>query len=357
MEGLLSRRAFLLLLSAGSVLAACGGAAAPASSPPPPSASANAAASKPAASAAAASAKPAASGTASLKVAYVTTGGTHAPLWVAKDSGAFGKAGVEVNDQFIQGDIATKALIAKELDVILQSAAPVITADLNGNAGIVFIGSVLNHSQFALLVHSSIKTANDLKGKAWGTDKPGTTGDYQTKLLLRLLGLTPNDVEIRELGGNDIPLKALLTGQVQAAPVIPPFSFQGVAQGYPILKDTYDQPYQNVGVVVAKSRIPEIRPALVNFLKGYREGIRLYNEQPDMAMQVLKKYTKETDDKLLKQTYDFYKTQAPFQTDLQPTMQGIQNMMDFLSATIPAAKSAKPEQFVDTSLLAELPKA
>jgi ABC-type nitrate/sulfonate/bicarbonate transport system substrate-binding protein len=327
------------------ILSACGGAGAPASSAPPsPSA--------------AASAKPAASGSAaSLKVAYVTTGGTHAPLWMAKDGGAFAKYGVDVSDQFIQGDLATKALIAKELDVILQSAAPLITADLNGNAGIVFIGSVLNHSQFALLVNSSIKTAADLKGKAWGTDKAGTTGDYQTKLLLKLLGLTPNDVEIRELGGNDIPLKALLTGQVQAAPMIPPFTFQGVAQGYTILKDTYDQPYQNVGVVVAKSRIPEIKAALVSFLAGYRDGVRLYHEQPQRAMDVLKRYTKETDENLLKQTYDFYKTQAPFQIDLQPTLPGIQSMVDFLSATVPAAKDAKPEQFVDTSLLAELPKA
>ncbi|HLG71752.1 MAG TPA: ABC transporter substrate-binding protein, partial [Chloroflexota bacterium] len=210
--------------SLGAALAACDGSTAPASSAPPASSSAAAstaaASAKPAASGASASAKPAASaGTATLKVAYVTTGGTHAPLWVAKDGGAFEKFGVKVEDQFIEASLGTKALIAKEVDVILQSAAPLITADLNGGAGIEFIGSVLNHSQFALLVAPSIKTASDLKGKAWATDKPGSTGDYQTRLLLKLLGLTTNDVVIRELGGNDIPLQALLSGQVQAAPM------------------------------------------------------------------------------------------------------------------------------------------
>ncbi|HEX6512519.1 MAG TPA: ABC transporter substrate-binding protein [Chloroflexota bacterium] len=343
-----TRREFLRVLGGaafGVALSACGGAAAPGGSAPASRASAG-------------SVSPSSSGAgAALKVAYVTTGGTHAPLWIAEEIGAFQKYGLKVSDQFIQGDIATKAMIAKEVDVILQSAAPVITADLNGNAGIVFIGSVLNHSQFALLVHPSIKSAADLKGKAWGTDKPGTTGDYQTKLLLKLLGLQASDVVIRELGGNDIPLKALLSGQVQAAPMIPPFTFQGVAQGYAILKDTYDQAYQNVGAVVGKARIPEMRPALVSFLAGYRDGIQAFNAQPDVAINVLRQYTKETDETLLKQTYDFYKSQAPFQADLQPTLPGIQNMLEFLGTSIPAAKGSKPEEFVDTSLLAEMPKS
>jgi hypothetical protein len=37
-----------------------------------------------------------------------------------------------------------------------------------------------------------------------------------------------------------------------------------------------------------------------------------------------------------------------------PTMKGIQNLVDMSAGQIPQAKSAKPEQFVDLSLLQEL---
>jgi ABC-type nitrate/sulfonate/bicarbonate transport system substrate-binding protein len=288
-------------------------------------------------------------------VTYTTIGGTQAPLWLGQTTGAFSKNGVNVQSQLIDGNTATQALVAKETDVLLQTAVALITADLNGNVGMVEIGSVLSHSQFALLVAPSIKTADDLRGKGWASDKPGTATDYQTQLLLKLLNLKPSDVMIRELGGNNA-YTALLAGQVVAAPVIPPVTFQAQAKGYSVLKTTYDQPYQSVGLMVLKSRIEELKPALLGFLAGYRESIQSYNAQPDVAISVLRLFTKESDESLLKQTYDFYKTQAPFQADMQPTLEGIQNMLDFLSPQIPAAKTAKPEQLVDTSLLAQLPK-
>lgn len=39
-----------------------------------------------------------------------------------------------------------------------------------------------------------------------------------------------------------------------------------------------------------------------------------------------------------------------------PTLKGIQFMLDMLGPTIPEAKTAKPEQFVDLSFLQELEK-
>jgi NitT/TauT family transport system substrate-binding protein len=389
-----SRRKFLLLASAGvasAVLAACGGSAAAPSSAAPavPSLAPAAASTKPAASAGA-SAKPAASGAASakpagsaaasgkpaaspaasgkpaasangnlptLKVAYPTTGGTHAPLWVAESAGAFPENGVNVQSQFIAGDIATKAMLGKDVDVVLQSGASVITADVNGNADIVYVGSVLNHSQFSLMTAPSIKTAEDLKGKTVATDKPGTTGDYQTRLILTLLKLTEKDVQLRVLGGSNIVFPALLTNQIDAAAVIPPFSFQAQDKGYNELVNTYKVAYQNVGVTVPKSRLDELATPLKAFLRGYQKGVQLFFQQPDLAKKILTDKADVKDATELQRTYDFYTKTAPFQLDLQPTLEGIQAMLDFLGSTVvPAAKNAKPEQFVDTRFLADLPK-
>jgi len=389
-----SRRGFLRLASLGvawgAVLAACGGAAAPSaaptSSPASPSAAApssapasakpagsTAASAKPAGSAAA-SAKPAASGAASAKpaaspaasgggnqavfnVAYPTNGGTHAPLWIAEEAGAFKDNGLNVQSQYIAGDIATKALIGKDVDVVLQSPASAITADLNANLDIVYVGSVLNHSQFSLMTIPTIKTAADLKGKNVGTDKPGTTGDYQIRLLLDILKLQPSDVQLRVLGGSDIVAPALASKQIDAAPLIPPYSFKAEDAGFTELANTFKSPYQNVGVTVPKSRIDAMSDQLHKFLLGYQKGVQLFFTNPDLAKKILTDKAKITDPQELQRTYDFYIKQAPFQLDLKPTLEGIQAMLDFLGSTIlPAAKNAKPEQFVDNRFLADLPK-
>jgi hypothetical protein len=71
-------------------------------------------------------------------------------------------------------------------------------------------------------------------------------------------------------------------------------------------------------------------------------------------MKLLSQYTKETDANILKRTYDFYKTQAAFEPTLKPTVEGIQSMIDFLAETMPAAKTAKPEQFIDSRFLGQL---
>ncbi|HEY8692752.1 MAG TPA: ABC transporter substrate-binding protein [Chloroflexota bacterium] len=279
------------------------------------------------------------------------------PLWLAEELQFFDQQHVKVTSQFMESNISTKALIAKEVDVLLQAAASLITADLNGGADLVYVASAYNHAQFSLIVPASIKTVGDLKGKIWGTDKPGTTTDYFTQLLLRLVGLKPSDVELRDLGAAAILVPDLISGQIQAAPVSPPAAFDLEARGFHSLRDTYDQPYQNVGVVVSKARMPELTPALLRFLPAYRQGMQAYAQQPDVAKRVLKQYGKIADQATLDRSYDFYVKETSFQLDMQPTLQGIQYMLDFLSTAVPAAKTAKPEQFVDTRLLAQVPKS
>ncbi|MBV8087445.1 MAG: ABC transporter substrate-binding protein [Chloroflexi bacterium] len=373
-----SRRDFLRLIglaAAGAGLAACGSAAAPAaSSPAPASPSASAAAkpasaapasaaAKPASAAAAgsAAAKPAASPATSggplpaLKVAYVVTAATQSCLWMADAIGAFTKHGANVTLQFVDNNIAVKSLIAKELDVVMQSATAIINADLNGGADLVYVGSVSNHPQGELVVKPAIKTPADLKGKLIGSDKPGSTTDYYTQLEFKLMGINPSDVQVRAIGSGDIIIQALSSGQLDGGTMTPPQSFQAEAQGFQVMQTTFKEAYQGNGAMVSKARLDELKPALLGFLAGVRDGVVAFNSQPDMAKQIIAKYAKIEDPNVLDRTYQFHQTSNPFQPDLLPTLPGIQAMLDFLSTDLPAAKTAKPEQFVDLSLLQQLP--
>ena len=67
-------------------------------------------------------------------------------------------------------------------------------------------------------------------------------------------------------------------------------------------------------------------------------------------------YTKIQDTAVLQRAYEFYMSKvlekAPY-----INMAGVQNALDDLAKTVPAAKNAKPEQFVDLRFLDALEKS
>jgi len=129
------------------------------------------------------------------------------------------------------------------------------------------------------------------------------------------------------------------------------------AKGYRPLANLYKEPFLDVGTIVLRSRIDELAPALVAFVDACRDGVRPFNNQPDLALKVMQQYTKETDQDILHKTYDLFRSTTPYQEDQQPPLDGLQQMLDFLgNTTLPKAKTAKAEQFVDNRILAQLPK-
>ena len=368
-----SRREFLQLSGTtlgivvlGGMLQACGGGAPPA--PPAPSsvapsqaaaASSPPAAAKPAASSAASPASGAAKpGQPKLIVAYGAIAGSFVPLWMAKAIGAFDKHGISVDMPYIETSVAVPALVAKGIDVLESSAAPILTVDANGKEDQVFIASALNHPILGIYASASITNAEQLKGQVIASDKPGTPLDYAARLSLNLMGLKPSDVQLRPIGSASEVIVAMLSGQVPAGVVAPPQSFQAEAKGFHLLQNIFSRPYQNVGLVAKRSRLDELAPALRLLVAAYRDGILAWNNQPELAMKVMNEYTKVSDAGILKRTYDFYNTTAAFEPSMQPTMEGIQAMIEFLGdSTVPALKGSKPEQFVDLRFLKDLPKA
>jgi len=155
--------------------------------------------------------------------------------------------------------------------------------------------------------------------------------------------------------GSDADFPALANSQAQGAILGHPGVFQADDRNFRRLVDLADVPYQNVGLIALRSRLDELAPALPGLLLAYRDAIKTYNEQPDLTKKAMVQYTKEDNVSIAQREYDFLKA-APWETSLQPTMEGIQAMIDFLGQSVPAAKNAKPEQFVDARFISQLPK-
>src|SRR2546426_3833919 len=287
-----------------------------------------------------------------LRIAYLFTSGTMASMWMAKETGGFAKEGLDVEMISMSSVLALPALIANEVDVIQISAVPLINASLRG-FDVVFIAGMLNTMIWDLYARPEITSAEQLKGKIVGTERPGSPVAYGTLVTLRKLGLTPKDVQLRILGGSAQITAALLTGQIFAGAAAPPVSFQLDRAGFHSLTTTLDQPYQNVGVVVRRGRMDELAGRLVPLLRSVRAGIDRYYSDKAFAMKVIAKYTKETDPDIIERTYQFYR-QAGFRRELMISEPGVQGILDFLSETVPEAKKAVPAQFFDDRFVRQL---
>jgi len=304
--------------------------------------------------------KPAASdqaGQLKLTMASASLSAAFSIPWIADATGGFSKHGVTVTRPFMdQTSAALAALVAGDVDAMDVSAPPVITANANGHLDLVYVAAIMNHAQFSLVVSPNIKTASDLKGRVLATEQEFFPNDYGMKIALSKLGVKESDVQLRRIGGAPQEWAAMSAKQVEGGILTPPFAFIAEKAGFHTLVDTFDVPYQNVGIVMPRNKIDAHMAALVPTLLAIREAMQTYNQQPDAAMKVISDRTKETDPDILKRTYDFYKTQATWETSLQPTLPGIQGMIDFLAGATPSVKDTKPEQYVDLRALAQMPK-
>jgi ABC-type nitrate/sulfonate/bicarbonate transport system substrate-binding protein len=280
-----------------------------------------------------------------LRIAYLSTSATMASVWMAKETGALAKEGLDTEVISMPSTAAIPALIANELDVVQVSAAPVITASVRG-VDVVFVAGLLNTMIWDFYARPEIKNVEQLRGKIVGTDRPGTPVAYGTMVALKKLGLSAKDVQLRPLGSSPQIVAAFYAGQIVGGVGSPPASFLMERSGFHSMVSLLDVPYQNVGLVVRRSRIDELASRLTPLLRAVRQGIERYYADKPFATRVIGKYTKENDQEVLDRTYEFYK-RAGFRRELITSEPGLQGMLDFLSETIPEAKTAKPSQFFD----------
>jgi NitT/TauT family transport system substrate-binding protein len=263
-----------------------------------------------------------------LRIAYITTSGSMATLWMAAAASAFQNEGLDVELVYIQASAAIAAVLAGEVDAVEISAPGIVPVVLAGG-NLTMIAGLLNKMIYSLHAQKEIKSAAQLRGKVVGTDRVGTPGNYGVRTTLTKLGLNPDtDVQLLAVGGLDIRWPALQSRQIAAAGLTPPATFRADAQGFTKLTDTYDLPYQNVGLIIRKNEIEKRSDVWLRLLRAVRRGIDVWYENPQLAKRVLAKYTKENDPVMLEKTYEFFSKQAGFNRDLTFTDRGFEQILN-----------------------------
>jgi len=294
-----------------------------------------------------------------LTVSYPSVSGAQAVLWVAKETGIFSKNGLDVDLVYIAGGPRSMAaLLSGQLQVIGTGGNSLVAANLNGAKDAVLIATTYNTLVFSLMTRAAIKESKELKGKSLGVTGFGSLSDFTLRTLLKKSGLEPTrDVVIRPMGGYPEILASMQSGALDGGIISPPTNIKAQELGFKELIDAGSMGIEFAATSYGTTRrfIRDRRETVAQFTRSLTEAIHRFKTDKAGSIKIIQQYTKTRDAAVLEETYRVYALKylprAPY-----PTLNGVQTTLDSLIDTIPAAKGAGPETFVDLSFVQELEK-
>ncbi len=160
-----------------------------------------------------------------LRLSYSVVGPTVAGVWMAHETGAFKKYGLDVQLIYIASSgMNIQALLGGSLDVSAPGISGVVLAAARG-APVLTIAAMTNRPAMTLYVQPEISRGDQLKGQTLGISRFNSSGHTVTTLILRKLGLEKS-VTMRPLGGTpemqaafeQRQIAGIVTGVKPAAP-------------------------------------------------------------------------------------------------------------------------------------------
>jgi ABC-type nitrate/sulfonate/bicarbonate transport system substrate-binding protein len=291
------------------------------------------------------------------RLAYISDSpGSSAPYWIAKEAGLYKKYGLDAELIFINGSTrGIQSLIAGELDFV----GAVGTSAMNGRmAGgdIAIIDSLVNTLPYYIIGKPSIKSPEDLKGRAAATHIPGTSADFALRLALRKFGIGYQDIKAVMVGGATARVAAVINGQVDFTMVTDSGKIQGEKAGLKVIIDMAKLkiPFQFTCTVASRGLIREHAETVEKMVKAMAEAVHFFKGNKKESIAIMSKYTRGQKPDVLEGSWVAYKTLL--QEDTYPTLEGLNDTLAVQASWDAKAAHAKAEDFVDLRFVDQLKK-
>jgi len=274
-----------------------------------------------------------------------------APLYLGQEAGIFKKRAVTLEMIFIAGgSLSVQALLGKSLDLLMTGGPPFMNAYLSG-AKIKIIGGVTNLLPYVLIATSGIATAEQLRGKRIGISRFGSNTDFVVKLALSQFGLSPNDVNVLQVGGSQARLAALKSGTIHATILSPEEAFVGQKLGLNPLLDFAEKGFEfpHVNFVAREDYLEAQGRVIKSLMAAYLETIRYFKAHRGEAVKKIMALSRLEDRQIAERAYDGYMRSLP--DDGRPTLKGLKLVLDDAAKENPRAKSLTVEQLLDLRFL------
>ena len=231
---------------------------------------------------------------------YSTVGPAGIGLWMGKEIGAFEKYGIDAQLIFVSsGPVVVQALLGGDMKAGLAATNAVTSAVLAG-APLVSMMSLINRPYYRCWVQPEISRMDELRGKTLGVSRFGSVTDNLTRILLRRYNLE-GAVQIRQMGGTTEMAAAFQRRQIDGAVM----ATVRVNAPMRMLVDLAELGIRYSNVVIAATRDyyrrnPDTSEAMV---RAYLEGVAAVGQQKERTLQVIQKYTRLQDPKLIQELY------------------------------------------------------
>jgi NitT/TauT family transport system substrate-binding protein len=278
--------------------------------------------------------------------AYSSIGSMATGVWMAKESGAFEKNGIQADVIFISsGPVVVQALIGGDLHGGSGATNAVINAILSG-APIIGVAATANQPYHRLYVQPEINRLEDLRGKTLGVTRFGSITDNLTRILLRKAGLD-GAVAVRQLGGTlevsaafqNRAIAGAVTGELRAAPPsLPKILVRLIDLGIPYSMNT---------IAVSRDYYRRNPETVERMVRAYAEGVAFMNQQKEKALKIIAKYAHFADAKAAE---DHYRDSVTYlERILRAEPEAVQTILEFMGK-----KGIPTETFMDNTIVDRL---
>lgn len=228
--------------------------------------------------------------------------------YVAIDAGVFGKHGLEVFWEHVQGtEERYRRLENGSAQISLVVGRAALPHFLRSRTTKI-LGCAMNSCPYYLLVHSSIKQLSDLKNKTIACRAGPARSAPLFEVLTQAAQLDPARELTLFLPQSDLDaFTALVHGGAQAALLPRPYGFLAEDEGFVRIAgwpDIIDDPLP-ITIETTETLFKERGDEFAAFLAAHREGIRLLKSQRALAIEMLQTRFKHSPS-LAAKTFDDY---------------------------------------------------
>jgi NitT/TauT family transport system substrate-binding protein len=243
-----------------------------------------------------------------ISLAFSSVDSPNANWYIAKEKSLYKKYGLDADLIFIPSSTTTiAAVVAGSVTAGNISGGATANAAVGG-ANVVAVGCFINTLPYDLIVQESIRSPQQLKGKAIGISRVGSSSDVAARAFLKELKLEADkDVAILQVGGSTERAVAFRTGRIVAFPS-PPGTIH-LAHGMPhrVLISMADFPkgfpFPYVCPTVSKNYLRSNRDAMKRLMMALIEGVQFYKTHKEESKKIMAKYSRQNNDAYLEDAY------------------------------------------------------
>lgn len=290
------------------------------------------------------------------RINWTAVTGAQSGMFMAQQEGLFKKNGLDIELIHIPSSSrGIQAILAGEIGFSFMDGNNEVQADLKG-ANIALVAGATNRQVFSLMARPDIKRIIDLRGKKIGITRIGSSTHTSALFALGSAGLKPADYQILPLMEVPNIFTALAAGQIDAGVVSPPTNSRARKAGFNELMNLAKEgpEYVSVGVGTSRSYIKANEDIVRRVVRSYAEGVQIFKSNKAAALKMIQNQLKVKEADIQEDTYNQFREYLEFPPYV--SRKGMEAVIADVAETNPAAKTAKPDDFIDMRFVGELEK-